>query len=75
MRPGRNGRVVPTPRHTDLLRQTLDINGFPHVEVVSNAPFEADGRTLQLVVPERRSLNAASLRRSRRAKRRLPWRR
>jgi FkbM family methyltransferase len=61
MRPGRNGRVVPiepTPRLTDLLRQTLDINGFPHVEVVSKAPFEADGQTLQLVVPERRSLNA-----------------
>jgi FkbM family methyltransferase len=61
MRPGRNGRVVPiepTPRLTDLLRQTLDINGFPHVEVVSKAPSEADGQTLQLVVPERRSLNA-----------------
>jgi FkbM family methyltransferase len=61
MRPGRNGRVVPiepTPRLTDLLRLTLDINGFPHVEFVSKAPFEADGQTLQLVVPERRSLNA-----------------
>jgi FkbM family methyltransferase len=56
-----DGRVVPiepTPRLADLLRQTLDINGFPHVEVVSKAAFDADGQALQLVVPERRSLNA-----------------
>jgi FkbM family methyltransferase len=56
-----DGRVLPiepTPRLADLLQQTLDINGFPHVEVVSKAAFDSDGQTLQLVVPPRRSLNA-----------------
>jgi FkbM family methyltransferase len=58
---GPEGRVVPvepTPRLADLLRQTLDVNGFPDVTVVQEAAADADGKTLQLVVPERRSLNA-----------------
>jgi FkbM family methyltransferase len=58
---GPEGRVVPvepTPRLADLLRQTLDVNGFPHVEVVAKAASDSDGKTLQLVVPERRSMNA-----------------
>jgi FkbM family methyltransferase len=58
---GPNGRVVPvepTPRLAELLRQTLDVNGFPHVEVVAKAASDSDGRTLQLVVPPRRSMNA-----------------
>jgi FkbM family methyltransferase len=58
---GREGRVVPvepTPRLADLLRQTLDVNGFPSVGVVSEAATDDDGQTLQLVVPARRSMNA-----------------
>jgi FkbM family methyltransferase len=58
---GSSGRVLPvepTPRLADLLRQTLDVNGFPHVEVVAKAASDADGQTLQLVVPPRRSMNA-----------------
>jgi FkbM family methyltransferase len=58
---GPSGRVVPvepTPRLADLLRQTLDVNGFPYVAVVAKAASDSDGRTLQLVVPERRSMNA-----------------
>jgi FkbM family methyltransferase len=58
---GPEGRVVPvepTPRLADLLRQTLDVNGFPAVTVVQEAAADADGKTLQLVVPARRSLNA-----------------
>ena len=58
---GPDGRVLPvepTPRLADLLRQTLDVNGFPNVEVVSKAASDADGKTLQLVIPARRSLNA-----------------
>lgn len=58
---GSKGRVVPvepTPRLAEMLRQTLDINGFPHVEVLAKAAFDSDGKTLQLVVPARRSLNA-----------------
>jgi FkbM family methyltransferase len=58
---GREGRVAPiepTPRLAELLRQTLDVNGFPHVEVVQKAASDTDGKTLQLVVPARRSLNA-----------------
>jgi FkbM family methyltransferase len=58
---GPEGRVVPvepTPRLADLLRQTLDVNGFPGMTVVQEAASDADGKTLQLVVPERRSLNA-----------------
>jgi FkbM family methyltransferase len=58
---GRGGKVAPiepTPRLADLLRQTLDVNGFPYVEVVQKAASDSDGKTLQLVVPERRSLNA-----------------
>jgi FkbM family methyltransferase len=58
---GPNGRVVPvepTPRLAEMLRQTLDINGFPHVEVVAKAASDTDGKTLQLVIPARRSLNA-----------------
>jgi FkbM family methyltransferase len=58
---GREGRVVPvepTPRLADLLRQTLDVNGFPTVTVVAEAATDTDGQTLQLVVPARRSMNA-----------------
>lgn len=58
---GPEGHVVPvepTPRLADLLRQTLDVNGFPHVAVAQEAASDEDGKTLQLVVPARRSLNA-----------------
>lgn len=50
--------VEPTPRLAELLRQTLDVNGFPNVDVVQKAASDADGKTLQLVIPARRSLNA-----------------
>jgi FkbM family methyltransferase len=55
------GRVVPvepTPRLVELLRQTLDVNGFPDVEVVAKAASDSDGEPLQLVIPARRSMNA-----------------
>lgn len=58
---GPEGRVLPvepTPRLAELLRETLDINGFPEVTVVDKAASAADGERLQLVVPARRSLNA-----------------
>ena len=58
---GPEGRVVPvepTPRLADLLRQTLDVNGFPSVTVAAEAASDTDGQTLQLVVPARRSMNA-----------------
>jgi FkbM family methyltransferase len=58
---GREGRVVPvepTPRLADLLRQTLDVNGFPNVTVASTAATDRDGERLQLVIPPRRSMNA-----------------
>jgi FkbM family methyltransferase len=58
---GREGRVVPvepTPRLADLLRQTLDVNGFPTVAVAPEAASDTDGETLQLVIPPRRSMNA-----------------
>ena len=58
---GPEGRVVPiepTPRLAELLRQTLDVNGFPYVEVLQKAASDADGKTLQLVIPAHRSLNA-----------------
>jgi FkbM family methyltransferase len=58
---GPEGRVVPvepTPRLADLLRQTLDVNGFPTVPVASVAATDRDGETLQLVIPPRRSMNA-----------------
>jgi FkbM family methyltransferase len=58
---GPAGRVVsvePTPRLAELLRETLDVNGFEHVDVVQKAAFDADGKTLELVVPQHRSLNA-----------------
>jgi FkbM family methyltransferase len=58
---GQEGRVIPvepTPRLADLLRQTLDVNGFPHVAVAAEAASETDGETLQLVIPPRRSMNA-----------------
>ena len=60
---GREGRVIPvepTPRLADLLRQTLDVNGFPSVTVAATAASDTDGETLQLVVPARRSMNALS---------------
>jgi FkbM family methyltransferase len=59
---GPEGRVVPvepTPRLVELLRQTLDVNGFPHVDVVAKAASDSDGETLQLVIPARRSMNAS----------------
>jgi FkbM family methyltransferase len=58
---GREGRVVPvepTPRLADLLRQTLDVNGFPTVPVEQVAASDRDGEMLQLVIPPRRSMNA-----------------
>jgi FkbM family methyltransferase len=55
---GRVAPIEPTPRLAELLRQTLDVNGFPHVEVVQKAASDADGKMLQLVIPDRRSLNA-----------------
>lgn len=58
---GPEGRVVPiepTPRLAELLRETLDINGFPRVPVVQKAASATDGERLQLVIPPRRSLNA-----------------
>jgi FkbM family methyltransferase len=58
---GPEGRVIPvepTPRLADLLRQTLDVNGFPTVDVASVAACDRDGETLQLVIPPRRSMNA-----------------
>jgi FkbM family methyltransferase len=59
---GPEGRVVPvepTPRLVELLRQTLDVNGFQDVEVVAKAATDSDGETLQLVIPARRSMNAS----------------
>jgi FkbM family methyltransferase len=58
---GPQGRVVPvepTPRLAELLRETLDVNGFPNVIVAQQAASDTDGEMLQLVVPARRSLNA-----------------
>jgi FkbM family methyltransferase len=58
---GQEGRVLPvepTPRLADLLRQTLDVNGFPSMSVVQKAASSTDGDTLRLVIPEHRSLNA-----------------
>jgi FkbM family methyltransferase len=55
---GRVAPVEPTPRLAELLRETLDINGFPDVVVTQQAASDTDGQKLQLVVPERRSLNA-----------------
>jgi FkbM family methyltransferase len=58
---GAEGRVVPvepTPRLAELLRETLDVNGFPHVTVARNAATDTEGQKLQLVVPAKRSLNA-----------------
>jgi FkbM family methyltransferase len=58
---GPQGRVVPvepTPRLAELLRQTLDVNGFPGVTVASTAATDTDGEMLQLVIPARRSMNA-----------------
>lgn len=34
------------------------MNGFPHVEVVQRAASDVDEKTLQLVIPRHRSLNA-----------------
>jgi FkbM family methyltransferase len=58
---GPEGRVVPvepTPRLAGLLRETLDINGFPRVPVIQKAASSTDGERLRLVIPPRRSLNA-----------------
>jgi FkbM family methyltransferase len=58
---GPQGRVLPvepTPRLAELLRETLDVNGFPSVKIAQEASWNADGEMLQLVVPARRSLNA-----------------
>ena len=59
---GRQGRVAPvepTPRLAELLRQTLDVNGFPDVPVVQKAASRTGGDTLRLVVPPHRSMNAS----------------
>ena len=58
---GPEGRVTPiepTPKLAELLRQTLDVNGFPYVEVLQKAASDEEGKTLQLVIPAHRSLNA-----------------
>jgi FkbM family methyltransferase len=55
---GRVAPVEPTPRLVELLRQTLDVNGFPGVDIVAKAASNADGEMLQLVIPARRSMNA-----------------
>jgi FkbM family methyltransferase len=59
---GQRGRVVsvePTPRLAELLRETLDLNGFPGVTVVQKAASRTDGDKLRLVVPRRRSMSAS----------------
>ena len=59
---GPEGRVVPvepTPRLAELLRETLDVNGFPGVVVAQQAASDKDGEKLQLVIPAHRSLNAS----------------
>lgn len=58
---GPEGRVLPvepTPRLAGLLRETLDVNGFPRVPVIQKAASSTDGERLRLVIPPRRSLNA-----------------
>jgi FkbM family methyltransferase len=55
---GRVAPIEPTPRLAELLRETLDVNGFPYVEVHQKAASDTDGSTLQLVIPAHRSLNA-----------------
>jgi FkbM family methyltransferase len=58
---GPGGHVVPvepTPRLVELVRQSLDVNGFPDVEVVAKAASDSDGEALQLIIPARRSMNA-----------------
>ncbi len=58
---GPEGRVMPvepTPRLAELLRETLDVNGFSNVEVAQQAASDRDGEKLQLVIPAHRSLNA-----------------
>jgi FkbM family methyltransferase len=58
---GPEGRVVPvepTPRLAELLRETLDVNGFPSVVVAQKAASDQDGEKLKLVIPAHRSLNA-----------------
>jgi FkbM family methyltransferase len=55
---GRVAAVEPTPRLAELLRETLDVNGFPDVVVAQQAATDREGQTLQLVVPARRSMNA-----------------
>jgi FkbM family methyltransferase len=58
---GRQGRILPvepTPRLAELLRETLDVNGFPDVAIAQDAVWDTDGEMLQLVIPARRSLNA-----------------
>ena len=55
---GRVAPVEPTPRLAGLLRETLDVNGFPYVDVLQKAAWDTDGEMLHLVVPAHRSLNA-----------------
>jgi FkbM family methyltransferase len=58
---GAEGRIVPvepTPRLAELLRETLDVNGFPGVTIARQAACDTDGESLKLVVPARRSMNA-----------------
>jgi FkbM family methyltransferase len=55
---GRVSPVEPTPRLAELLRQTLDVNGFPDVAVVEKAGSRTDGDAQRLVVPPHRSMNA-----------------
>jgi FkbM family methyltransferase len=58
---GQRGHVAPvepTPRLASLLRQTLDVNGFPDVAVVAKAASRTDGDSVRLVVPPHRSMNA-----------------
>jgi FkbM family methyltransferase len=55
---GRVTSIEPTPRLAELLRATMDVNGFPYVEVLQKAASDEEGKTLQLVIPAHRSLNA-----------------
>jgi FkbM family methyltransferase len=55
---GRVAPVEPTPRLAELLRETLDVNGFPYVSVVQKAASATHGAQLKLVIPPHRSLNA-----------------
>lgn len=53
---GQSGRVAaiePNPKLVDLLRKTLEVNGFqPFTAVLSKAVADVSGKTVQLAVPQ-----------------------